>query len=671
MTAVNGKGLIFVFEEPGANKFIDSARRAAKEFIIVCANDEMNRKLSDAGYMCKTLSSYSQDSTELQNALDWMKTWPDKPILNGKSFKELLVHRGVSIYWFLQTRFYLHRVRELIILIERIKHVFDVEKPDIVWIKGNEDARYIISNLYGAHNIAGFEQLQEAESSDGVRRKSYQGNLLLKLLLLKLLRGIFLASIFKSCKRNNTKGRILVVTEVSNWRRDFDYELERYETKDVFFHNIVRKLSGLGYDITVIDFENRPSQLLKTYTINKNRQKSFGVPVKPWEKYINLKIVMESRQASKRFTELWKQLQASDDFKRSLEYGRISLYELIGQDISYLLKSLKAYTAVTLIEAAKRIIEEEEPNIVLMHDEYGALQLSIIRAASERGIPTVSLQHGLVSEEQVSYVHEPEHIRGEQHDLLFPIPDKMCVWSEVAKQNLIEIAKFPPSVPIVTGDPKIDFLPAAIKSFNHEKITGRLGIPKRNKIIMFATENLPSEHEKSLITTTVFKAAKSLSECYLIVKMHPNETDASYYERAAKEAGLQDYSIVRNVNLYELLYISNLVVLSYSTVAVEAMRMGKPVISLNLNGLHDNVSFIKSRKAIVIRNPDELLSAIHKYLNDTDKVQEVVEKAKVFAEQELGVADGKSSDRIVKLILQLDQDYKKLAPGATHNIEKQ
>lgn len=668
MTTATGKGLIFIFEERGATKFIDSTRSVTKECVIICANDEISKKITDAGYMCKTLSNYSQDNTDLQNALVWMKTWPDKPILDGKSFKELLVYQGISIYWFLQTRFYLLRVRELIILIERIKRVLDLEKPDIVWIKGSEDVRYLISSLYGIHNIAGFEQLEETRS-EGVRRRSYQGNLFLKSLLLKLLRGTFIAP-FKS-SRNNARGKILVITEVSNWRRDFDYELERYETKDVFFHNIIRKLSTLDYDVTVIDFENRPSQLLKTYTINKSRQKSFGVPVKPWEKYINFEIIMKSRQASNRLKELWNQLQASDDFRRSLEYRGVSLYELIRQDISDLLKSLKAYTAVTLIETAKRIVEEERPSIVLMHDEYGALQLSFIHAARKKGIPTVSLQHGLVSEEQISYVHEPEHISGEQRDLLFPIPDKICAWSEVARQNFIEIAKFPQSVPVVTGDPKIDFLPSAIKLFNHEKIIGKLGIPKGKRIIMFATENLPSEQEKSLIAKTIFKAVKTLSECYLLIKMHPNEADTLYYERAAKEAGLQNYSITRDVNLYELLHISNIVILSYSTVAVEAMRMGKPVISLNLSGLHDNVSFIKNRKAIVIRNPDELPSAIRKCCDNTDEIQEIIEKGKVFAEQELGVLDGKSSERIVELILQLDQDYEKIVPGEVHNIGKQ
>jgi hypothetical protein len=667
LTTVKGKGLIFIFEEAGANKFIDSARSAAKEFIVVCAEDEISRKLSDAGYVCKTLSDYSQNNIELQNAVEWMKAWPDKTILNGKSFKELLVYQGVSIYWFLQTRFYLHRVRELIILIERIKCVLNIEKPDIVWIKGSQDARYVISSLYRMHNIAGFEQLEETRS-EGVRHRSYRGNLLLKLLLLKLLRGTFVAPLKSS--KNDARGRILVITEVSNWRKDFDYELKRYETRDIFFHNIIRKLLGLNYDVTVVDFENRPDKLLKTYTINKSRQESFGVPVKPWEKYINFKIIMRSRQASRRFNELWKQLQASDDFRKSLEYNGVSLYELIRHDIADLLGSLKAYTAVTLIEAAKRAIEEERPNIVLMHDEYGALQLSFIHAARAKGIPTVSLQHGLISEEQISYVHEPEHISGERHDLLFPIPDKMCAWSEDARQDLIEIAKFPQSVPVITGDPKIDFLPSAIRSFNHEEITKRLGIPKGN-IIMFATENLPSEHEKSLITKSVFKAAKSLPECYVIVKMHPNEANTSYYELAAKEAGLLNYSIVRDVNLYELLYISNLVILSYSTVAVEAMRMGKPVISLNLMGLHDNVSFIKNRRAFVIRNPDELPSVIRNCLDNTDEVQEIVEKGKAFAEQELGAADGKASERVVELILQLDRDYKKLAQGAVHSIGKQ
>jgi hypothetical protein len=660
------KRLAFIFEGSQAGEFINAIQKEGKEgaeLVIVCSSDEVGESLSDRGYAYKTIPSYVQADVgrELGSATEWMSTWPDTPILDGKSFKELLVYEGVSIYWFLQTRFYLRRVRELITLIDRVEKIISAENPDRVWVKGGKDAIHIVSSLCGSRGITIASAEHSGGEGSGVREKSYQGHPTLKLLLLKALRGTLVRTKNPSdIARGSGKGRILVVAEVSSWRREFNYELQKYEMRDVFFHDIVKKLRGQGYDVTIVDFENRSGQLLKAYRTNRQRRTSFcGLPVKPWEAYVDLGIIRKSIRTKKRLSELLVRLQASEDFARSLTYKNVSIYGIIGKDIQDLLNSLKAYAAVTFIDTSRKILDKERPSAIVMHDEYGALQLSMINAAKERGIPTVSLQHGLISEEQISYVHEPEHITGNRHDLLFPIPDRMCVWSERAGRNLIEIAKFPPSVPAVTGDPKVDFLPNALKSFDGDRIAEKMGIPKGRKVILFATENLPSAQEKSLVTKNALQAITGIQGCHIIIKMHPNEADSSYYDRAAREAGLQDYSIVRDANLYELLYISHVVILSYSTVAVEAMRMEKPVISLDLMGLHRNVPFIRERKAIVISNQDDLLPWLHKCLDRDVDVQEIIMRGKAFAEQELGVADGMASERIVRLVSELSQEYQK------------
>ncbi len=664
MTASDAKGTIFVFEEEGAREFVDSVLRAADNTVIVCSSDAIRNALS--GYACRNLDSYSDDaSADLQKATNWMKMWPDVSILKGKSLKELLVYGGVSIYWYLQTRFYLHRLRDLLILIERLKRVLEIERPEKIWIKGSEDAKYIISKLYGHDKIAGFERLGPEQHRTKVSYKSYRGHPTLKLLLLKLLRGTFFAPIGEGPRKANR--RILVVTEVSNWRREYDYQLRRYETRDVFFHDTVKKLVGLGYDVIVVDFENRPSELLRARTTNRLRHQSFGVPVRPWEKYVSLRTILKSRTVSRNIAKLWKELQHSDEFAKSLVYEDVPMYELIREDIADLFKSLKAHAAITFIEAAKKITEVERPSVVVMHDEYGALQLSLISASRVRGIPTLSLQHGLISEEQISYVHDSEHISGKKSQLLFPIPDRMCVWSEFSGQKLIDIAKFPPSVPVVTGDPKSDFLPQAMKGFNRSEILQRHGIPEVGKIVLFATENLPSQEEKSLVIKSVFSAVKDLSGCHLIIKMHPIETDIPLYERSAAESGLKNFSILTDANLYELLYASDVVVLSYSTVAAEAMRMGRPVISLNLMGLHDNVTFVRNGMALVVNRAGDLLPMIQKCLEKTPPIHEIVVKAKGFADEHLGVADGMASDRIVRVIAELCRNYEKNATQGDGN----
>jgi len=61
---------------------------------------------------------------------------------------------------------------------------------------------------------------------------------------------------------------------------------------------------------------------------------------------------------------------------------------------------------------------------------------------------------------------------------------------------------------------------------------------------------------------------------------------------------------------------------------------------------------IKSNVAIVVKTENELLHAMKKCL-DEQNISEILERGKVFAEKEIGIADGSSSERIVNLLLEL------------------
>ena len=644
---VDGKGIIFVFEDIRAKEYIESIK-TKKDPILICGNDGIKRKLIDLGYECKSINEYSVDAyDDIKKATEWMKSWPDKPILKAKSFKELLVYEGFSIFWFLETRFYVYRIQGLIPLIEQIKNVFSAIKPDNVWVIGSNDVKHIVRQLC-VKNQQKFEYLGGTISQTQTAYKSYSKFLTLKLVLLKLFRGLSLLL----SESNNKKNSILVITELGNWRNEYDYTLKKIIKKDVIFHDIVKKILAQSLPVKIIDFENEPKRLFNAYSANKERRKSFGIPVNPWEKYITLGIIRKSKVVNKKLMKLLDKLLNSKEFKESLIYDGISIYEILKKDIEDLFKSFKTYTAITFIETTKRIIEIEKPSVILMHDEYGALQLSLINEAKKRKIPTVSIQHGVNTESWISYVHKKDHVSGKNANLNFPLPDKMCVWSENAKKNLIKFGNFPESVSIVTGDPKVDFLPIALKQFDNNTIRQTLKIPPNKKIILFATQKLPNIEEKKIITKNVMDAAKILQDYYFLLKMHPNETDFTFYRNLTKESGIKNISIVQNFNLYELFHISDVVIVAYSTVGVEAMRMKKPVIALNLLGLHDDDPIIKNEKAIIVRNQNELVPSIKKCL-ETQTIDKMIDSAFISAEQEIGVVNGNAADLIANLVIEL------------------
>jgi UDP-N-acetylglucosamine 2-epimerase len=640
------KKILLIFENSKIEHTLNS--EANDESLIIAGNEVIKDTITNLGYTCKLIINYSKDpKNDLDKAIQWIKYWPDKPVFNGKSFKDLLVYNELSIYWFLESRFYSYRIQSLIPLIEQVQNMINLENPTEIFIKGNNDIYHIIKKKYG-NIIQDIHFMPSEKNYDRTSYKSYSGNRLLKLFALKLLRGFGTFS----KKDQATNEPILIITEMAYWRPDYDYEEEKIIHKDTIFHEIIKILKDSNLPIKIIDFENKPKRLLKSKFLKNERQKAYGVTVEPWESYITSKIIIKTKKFNHDLDQLWKKIYSSEEFEKSLTYGDIPLYDILKDDIDFLFKSFKSYMSVTFIETAKRILDIIKPSIILMHDEYGTLQLSIIKEAKKRNIPTISIQHGSNTESSVSYIHLKNHVQDETNNLNFPLPQKMCVWSEKSKEDLIRQGNFPDDVPVITGDPKIDFLPNAIKHFNHKNICQKLKIPSEKKIIVFVTQPIPNIQEKEQITNSIFKSIKKLDDTFLLIKVHPNEDNLSFYKDIAKKFKVTNYSIQQFFNLYEILYISDVVINAYSTVGIEAMRMKKPVISLDFLGLHVNDPLIKSGNSIIVNSETQLIPAI-KNCFKIENIDKMITDGESFAEKEIGRVDGQASKRIVNLINEL------------------
>lgn len=642
--------LVFIFENSEILEFLNSIK-TTNNLKIISSNDEIKKEILEYGYDCKTINEYTTDSVaNLQKAIQWIKNWPDQQVLDGKNFKEFLLYEHFTIFWFLEMRFYLYRIQTLIPVIEQIKSIFLIENPDVVWVKGNKDVFHIINELFKS-KIKKIKFTSNNTTSKSINFKSYSGNRFLKLLLLK-----FLRSFFQFTSNLDDNNPVLIITEMGYWRNEFDYVEKKIIKKDVIFDSIIKKLSNSKIPLRIIDFENQPKQLIKSFYNNIKREKSLGVKVEPWEKYITKDILKKTKQYNDNLEIFLPRLINSEEFKKSLNYQGISLYEILKDDIIRLLQSFKTYTSVTFIETAKNILDTIKPSVIMMHDEYGTLQLSIIKEAARRKIPTISIQHGVNTETWMSYIHKPEHVSNKNNDLNFPLPDKLCVWSETAKNNLIKFGNFSTDIPVVTGDPKTDFLSHVITQFDKEEILSKLNIPQKNRIILFATQNISQLNEKELMTKTVFETVSHIENSFLIIKAHPNETNLSFYKKIADQQNIKNFIVLQFHNLYELIHISDVVVVSFSTVGFEAMRLRKPVICLNLLSLHDDDPLIKSHIPIIINSSHEFIPAIKKCL-DSKKIIQMLDDQESLAEKEIGKFDGNASSRIFNLIIEMKKNH--------------
>lgn len=184
---VKGKDIVFIFEEQGSKEFIDSIKSDNKLFI--CRNDEIKKKLEKENFTCRTIQEITTvTDKEITKAIRWIKSWPDLKMYENKNFKEMLVYDGISIYWFLESRLFFYRIKELLILIEQIKQIFSNERPQKIWIKGDNDLIHIVTQL-NKEGLQECQKLEKGEKERAINYKSYRGYPTLKLSLLKLLRG--------------------------------------------------------------------------------------------------------------------------------------------------------------------------------------------------------------------------------------------------------------------------------------------------------------------------------------------------------------------------------------------------------------------------------------------------------------------------------------------------
>ncbi|MCV0393548.1 MAG: CDP-glycerol glycerophosphotransferase family protein [Nitrosopumilus sp.] len=634
--------LVFIFEEKNALEFVKDIDSKEK-ILIVCKNEKLKNFFEIKGYQSTTLSSYSKyGDNENEKAIAWLKDWADIPIFNNKNFKELLTFEGLTIFWFLENRFFLYRIKNLISDIERIKNLLKIEEPKKIWIKGNRDINHIISELCG-------KKIQKTEITNLENNgKKIELNIL-KLIILKIFRGLFPFSINKKFNESS----IMILTELGNWKKEYDNLRKEYAWNDTIFGGIIKKFNSK--DVVLVDYENNPKNLIQSFFINRSRQKSMGVEVIPWERFLTISMILRAREQHKKILVVWENCKNTEKFHNSLTYDGISLYKIINEDIEQLLRELKAFVATGMILASKKIIEVKRPSVILMHDEYGSLQLSIINAAKKAHIPTVSIQHGTIFEGILPYVHKEEHITGKNKDILFPLPDKMCVWSQNSKKILSESGNFPTEALIVTGNHRLDFLKNELSDSEQEKISENLDIKKNKKIITLISENLPDFTETKEIVNAVICYIKKNHELELIIKLHPLEKNARFYQEVINENKIKNCKIVENGNLYEILKISDLVIVSYSTVGLEAMRLKKPVIAMDLFSAHTEVPTIKNELAFVIRDKNELPNTIEKIL-EKNNIETKLEKAQEFAEKELGIIDGNSSDRLITELKELKNE---------------
>jgi hypothetical protein len=280
---------------------------------------------------------------------------------------------------------------------------------------------------------------------------------------------------------------------------------------------------------------------------------------------------------------------------------------------------------VEQLEYAQRILDETRPSLVVVGNDRWWVGQSFVQRARVMGIPSLCVQDGLAADNAHWWWITADHWAacGDA------IPRQMQAHGVAAERFH------------VTGQPRYDVLCEMRRNADPVALRAKYEIPQGRRCVLLATQ----PHQSPAFVQRIADAVLAAPDVVLLLRQHPAE-HAEKYVAMSRDLGERCRLLGTAGNIFELIAASDALVTEFSTVALEAVILGKPVVTANFGDVPTIVSFAELGIAVPARDERELTRAVTRALA-TGKVEPKAERAVIDL---IGPLDGQSSNRVARLI---------------------
>lgn len=574
------------------------------------------------------------------NVLKLINNFPHIKILNDKSLVQLLEYNGYSLWWFLRQGFYSHCTRA-------IKEIYTLR------LLFNE--RKVSKVAVFDYDVEFLEIVKEAAKGSKILIKSCESNAIgfdyfenKKRLFLNLMPRLIRVSqgFFRSFGAGKSKNKfnILFFTKSDVWSN-----VTESIRGDTTFHTVLRYMQKSGnYNVIPLDVAiNTPA----AWKAIKEKKKPF-LPIEYFifRSFFNHKTQKTIYMQKIKFKRLWRMLDKESSLKDVLVSNKIRLYPFLRSQIkSYFFGNFDSLAgAARSIEVGRKLIDDYRIDATICSDENGNSRF-LVFASKMQNVPSIALQHGLITPLlNVSYFYSRNDVHGYKKSLNCQFPDRTAVYGIRPKNMLMKIGKYAASQIVVTGQPRTDVFFENKGKYSKARICGKLGINPGKKLIVFASQPLDELSESKITLTAVIESVRNLKDAKLVVKLHPGDNE-QYYKRIIDDLRY-DAVAIKDIDLYELLYCSELVISIQSTVILEALMLDKPVIKINLIENYNLFGGVVPQGIIEVFKEEGLPKVIDKILSDKAYMEKIKKKRKKMISEYFYKIDGNSTKRFVKVL---------------------
>lgn len=539
-----------------------------------------------------------QDSYSLFSSL------AESEVYKGETLRKLTSYKDISL-WDLCALYLSSEVIPLLYYINIGDKILDCEKPKKVYLVGSGPLDKIFYLLCKKKSID--FHLEEAKNENGV-------SLIMK-------KGIGWGHLFiKRNKRLLVSFYYYVVNLVKYLRVNKSYKVIFFAPIERFFVSmlpVVKKYSGSN-SLVVNSFPWGASKKLrenKVFYTDLYGYKLYGLF--NWGTRAFLKNISTAVNSSNFFSKAsYKGISHGDLFEGIIE-------KLIFEEFP---------EKIRLIDIVRKIILSFKPDTVVVSNT--SYDIALIAKGLSRNVVAMQCAHP----QEFTYFSPV-------------IADAVTVDGSFWRDYLIKNNVGPDKI-FVTGAPKFDFLK---KGEAHGKINSLFNhLIGSKKIVVFATpySSLAMgtiEYEKIEKLKYVCNAVKNIDGAYLIIKLHPFDDDWRICQRIAKESGLLNYTVIKEIQMLTLLDYCDLLITYHSVAGYEAVLMDKNVIWINNSSdfrCDDVWDFRRLMPVAVVEDLTELEHSIRDILFNLKTRSELVVKREGYRAEHIYKLDGNAANRV-------------------------
>jgi len=390
---------------------------------------------------------------------------------------------------------------------------------------------------------------------------------------------------------------------------------------------------------------NFPSLFKPAFQLSRNSKLGLFVPL---ESYFSWASFVQILRARRHFSKVWTKLKQNQGLVLDLDGWNI--LELFNTDFKYFFKFFLPLM-VQYMELSIQLLKREQPDIILMKNEYSEYERALQFAAHFKKTPIVALQHGIINQNHPGYYYARNMVsqKGSAQFPYAPIPTKTAVFGPYYKKILTKRCSYPIERVDVTGSPRNDVLHFADQIYNKQMFCDCFGLDPNKKIVLIATQPLHVEKNRVDFLYNLIEALREVPDTQIVIKPHPNES-SSWHKKHLKEWEVFAVILPPKSETNAAIHACDLFIAVHSTTIIEALLLGKLVIVVNFSKSPDILPWVQEGAVLGVYDPQELAPVIKKALFNEEAIRQELANRSKFVYNHTYKNDGKATERVIGVI---------------------